>query len=83
MSTVYAAFCNNYSESRLYVIWDLKRDPNAPPVIFNGYLDSDQCTDWLPIYTGDDLWGKVLYQRSDGPQQIVDTITDSTTVRMD
>jgi hypothetical protein len=83
MAYVNATFCNNYSESRLFVIWDQKRDPNAPPEIFRGYLDPNQCTDSLSIYTGDDLWGQVVYQRSDGAQTVVDTITDGSTVNMD
>ncbi len=83
MGYVNASFCNNYGDSRLYVIWDLKRDPNAPPEIFRGYLDPNQCTDTLALYAGDDLWGEVLYQRSDGAQNIVDSITDGSTVSME
>ena len=83
MANINATFCNNYSDSRLWVIFDMKRDPNAPPEIFNGYLDPNQCTDSLSLYAGDDLWGKAMYQRSDGAQNIVDTITDGSTVNMD
>ncbi len=83
MANINATFCNNYSESRLYVIWDLKRDPNAPPELFRGYLEPNQCTDSLSLYTGDDVWATVAYQRSDGAQNIVDSITDGSTVPME
>ncbi len=83
MADINASFCNNYGESRLFVIWDLKRDPNAPPEIFRGYLEPSQCTNVLSLYAGDDLWGQVAYQRSDGAQNVVDTITDGSTVSMD
>ncbi len=82
MATIYAAFRNHYGESRLYYIWDQGRDQNAPPVIFSGYLEPDQTTDWLPLY--DDGWGaRAVYQRSDGPQQVVDSIHDGDQVDMD
>jgi hypothetical protein len=83
MGTVNASFCNGYGDSRLFVIWDLKRDPNYPPEVFRGYLDPSQCTDSLSLYTGDDMWGKVAYQRSDGAQTIVDTVTEGSTVNME
>jgi hypothetical protein len=83
MADVNATFCNNYSESRLYVIYDIKRDPNAPLEIFRGYLEPNQCTNTLSLYTGDDLWGEALYMRSDGAQNVVDNITDGTTVSME
>ena len=83
MADINATFCNNYSESRMYVAWDMKRDPNAPPVLFQDYLEPGQCTPTLSLYAGDDLWGKAMYQRSDGAQTIVDTITDGNTVSME
>lgn len=83
MADINATFCNNYSESRKWAIWDMKRDPNAPPVIFNDYLEPNQCTGSLTLYAGDDLWGQAMYQRSDGAQNVVDTITDGSTVQME
>ena len=82
MANINASFCNNYGESRLYVILDIKRDPNAPPEIFRGYLEPGQCTDTLSIYTGSDVWGSVIYQRSDGAPTTVDVINDGDTVQM-
>jgi hypothetical protein len=83
MGNINATFCNNYSEKRMWWIWDIKSDPNVPPKIFEGYLEPNQCTDSLPLYTGDDLWGQAMYQRSDGAQNIVDTITEGSTVQME
>lgn len=82
MANIYAQFKNNYSESRKWVIIDLGRDPNAPPVVFNDYLDPNGVTDALQIYSSDGTWGKVQYQRSDGPAQVVDDVTDGSTVSM-
>ncbi len=83
MADINASFCNNYSESSFFVIYDMKRDPNIPAELFQGYLEPNQCTDSLSLYTGDDLWGKAMYVRSAGAQQIVDTITDGSTVNME
>ena len=83
MASISASFCNNFGDSRLYVIVDAKRDPNAPPEIFRGYLEPNQSTDVLSLYSGDDSWGQVIYQRSDGAPTVVDTITDGSTVSME
>ena len=81
MADIWATFENGYGESRRYVIVDQGRDPNSPPVIFDGYLDPDAKTDWLALYA-DGSYGRVVYQRSDGGQQVVDSITNESNVRM-
>jgi hypothetical protein len=78
MADISAAFRSRYSESRLWVIWDLGRDPNAPPEIFRGYLDPDADTGWLTLQGA----GLVLYQRSDGSATRQDNIRDGDTVDM-
>ena len=83
MSEINATFKSNYSESRRWVIVDTGRDPNSPPVIFDGYLDPNGLTSALPLYSADGIYGKVIYQRSDGPQQVVDSITDGSQISMD
>jgi hypothetical protein len=83
MANINATFCNNYSDKRHWQIWDLKSDPNSPPQIFDGYLEPNECTASLSLYTGDDLWGQAMYQRSDGAQTIADTITEGSTVQME
>jgi len=83
MPTITATFRSNYSESRKWVIVDAGRDPNAPPVIFDGYLEPDQTTAAISIYSADGVYGVVNYQRSDGPIQVVDDVTDGADVRMD
>jgi hypothetical protein len=83
MGNINATFCNNYSESRMWWIYDTKIDPNYPKSIFEGYLASNECTGPLPLETGDDLWGQATYKRSDGAPTVADTITDGSTVQMD
>ena len=51
MPDISATFTNKYGESRKWVILDLGRDKNAPPVIFNDYLDADQSTPALTVYS--------------------------------
>lgn len=82
MASVKAVFRNTYGESRRWVIWDIGRDPNSPPVVFDGYLDPDAATDPLEIYSADGIYGKTQYQRSDGAATIEDNITDGSEVRM-
>jgi hypothetical protein len=81
MGDISVMFHNNYGESRHFMIWDMGRDPNSPPLIFDGYLDKDQKTDWLTVYA-DGAWGKVLYQRSDGAATNVD-VSNGDDVAMD
>jgi hypothetical protein len=76
-------FTNKYGESRHYGIWDLGRDPNSPPQIFNGYLDTNQSTDPLAVHSSDFGEARVMYQRSDGPQQVVDSLSDEGNVSME
>ncbi|QEE29674.1 hypothetical protein FTW19_17785 [Terriglobus albidus] len=76
MPTLRATFRSNYGESRLWTIVDQGRDPNSPPVIFNGYLEPNQPTEALEVYTDDGLYGKIAYQRSDGPMQVNVSVTD-------
>lgn len=78
MGDISATFTNNYGESRRYMIVDMGRDQYNPPVIFDDYLDRDQTTDWLTLHDE----GRVMYQRSDGPQQVEDNIRDGDNVRM-
>jgi hypothetical protein len=82
MADLTVTFLNNYGESRQWAIWDSGRDPNAPPVIFNGYLAPGESTAELALYSGDGVYGRAVYQRSDGAATVEDSITDRTTVRM-
>jgi hypothetical protein len=82
MATISATFLNDYGQSRKWVIVDSGRDPNSPPVIFNDYLDPNQATDSLSLYSDDGIYGQVTYQRSDGAPTVADNITDGTQVRM-
>ena len=83
MPDIHVTFTNNYGESRLYQIWDLGRDPNAPPEIFNGYLDKDQSTDALAVHSNDFGETRILYQRSDGPQQVIDGFSEGDNIKME
>jgi hypothetical protein len=81
MPDISATFRNDYGASRRFVIIDTGRDPNSPPVIFDGYLEPGQSTA-LTLYS--DGWhGNVSYQRSDGAVNIVDNITDGSVVSME
>lgn len=82
MADISAIFSNDYGESRRWVIVDSGRDPNSPPVIFDGYLDPGQTTDSLQLYSADGIYGQATYQRSDGAPTVVDDITEGTTVSM-
>jgi hypothetical protein len=79
MSDINVTFTNNYGESRHYGIADLGRDPNSPPRVFDGYLDANQTTDPIVIHSS----GRIEYQRSDGPVQVVDNIHDGDNVKME
>jgi hypothetical protein len=83
MPDISVTFTNSYGDSRQYGIWDLGRDPNSPPVIFNDYLDSNQSTSPLPVHSNDFGETRVMYQRSDGPQQVVDNLSDGDNVPME
>ena len=81
MANINATFCNNYSDSRLWVIKDYACDPNAPPFIFSGYLGAGDCTGSLSLCISDGIYGRISYQRSDGPEQMVD-VSNGDTVQM-
>ena len=81
MADIYVTFTNNYGESRHFTIWDVGRDPNQPPKIFDEYLDENQATDWLALH-GDGSYGRAMYQRSDGAATTLD-VTDGSNVDMD
>jgi hypothetical protein len=83
MASIRATFRNTYGESRRWVIWDTARDPNSPPIVFDGYLDADGTTNALEIYSADGVYGRVLCQRSDGAPTVEDNITDGSEVRME
>lgn len=76
MPMIHAKFRSDYSESRIWTIVDTGRDPNAPPTIFNGYLEPNQITDALEVYSADGNYGTIAYQRSDGPMQTGVSVTD-------
>ena len=80
MADVTATFTNGYGESRKWVIVDSGRDPNAPPVLFNDYLDPDGLTPSLTFYS-DGFGAHAQYQRSDGAPTNVD-VADGDNVRM-
>ena len=81
MPNITASFKNNYGQSRRWVIADLGRDPNIPPVLFNDYLEPDEKTPELILYSSDGLYGQAQYQRSDGTSYIVN-ISDHDSVDM-
>ncbi len=81
MSDINVTFTNNYGESRHFQIWDVGRDPNQPPEVFDGYLDENQTTDWIALH-GDGSYGRVMYKRSDGAATTLD-VTDGNNVDMD
>ena len=83
MAQISATFKNSYGDSRRWVVWDVGRDPNSPPVIFDGYLDPDQSTAALNLYSSDGIYGHALYQRSDGAATNADSITDGSEVAME
>jgi hypothetical protein len=83
MPEISVTFTNNYGESRQYAIWDLGRDPNSPPVIFNDYLDVSQSTNPLAVHADEFGGSRVMYQRSDGLQQVEDSISDGQNVMME
>lgn len=83
MSELSATFRSNYGESRHWTIWDEGRDPNAPPVIFDGYLAPNDVTAALPVYSSDGIYGQIKYQRSDGPLQAGVSVTDGAEIWMD
>jgi hypothetical protein len=72
MPSINATFCNNYGESRAWVIKDYACDPNVPKIIYNDYLDAGACTDSQSLCSNDGSSGRISYQRSDGPEQMVD-----------
>jgi hypothetical protein len=59
------------------------RDPNMPPAIFDGYLDVDMSTNALAVHADDFGASKIMYQRSDGPQQVVEDLSDGGNVSME
>lgn len=81
MPDITATFVNNSGQSRKWIVLDIGRDPNAPQVIFNDYLDVDQSTGALTLYS-DAFHGQAQYQRSDGPPTNID-VRDGDTVSMD
>jgi hypothetical protein len=83
LATISASFSNGYSSSRRFVIADTGIDPNSPLTIFDGYLDINQTTDPLALYSSDGIYGQAAYQRSDGAVTIVADITDGSTVAME
>ncbi len=81
MPDITATFVNDYGQSRKWVVLDIGRDPNAPPVIFNDYLDVGQSTGALTVYS-DGYHGQAQYQRSDGPLTNID-VNDGDTISME
>jgi hypothetical protein len=74
-------FISGYSESRQWMIWDTKIDPNNPKLVWNDYLGPDESTGPLQIY--DDGWGgEIAYQRSDGARTTGNTVRDGDKFRM-
>ena len=82
MANITATFVNSYGDSRKWVIVDMARDPNSPPILFNDYLDPDQSTPGLTLYSSDGIYRSVQYQRSDGAPTMVDNVTDGSQVSM-
>ncbi len=83
MPTINATFSNDYGQSRRWTILDTARDPNSPPVLFDDYLDPGATTAPLALYSGDGIYGQVLYQRRDGAPTTAASITDGSVVSME
>jgi hypothetical protein len=49
----------------------------------NDYLEPNQVTNPLSLYSDDGIYGEVTYQRSDGAPTVVDSITDGSQVSME
>ena len=81
MANINANFQNASGASALFAIVDLARDQNAPPQLFAGYLDPDQGTGDLTLYSADGLYGRVGVVRSGGAQTVVD-VANGDTIRM-
>jgi hypothetical protein len=81
MPDIQASFKSDYSESRRWVILDTGRDPNSPPTIFDGYLEPNQVTDPLTVYS-DGSSGTIAYQRSDGALQTGVSVSDGSQISM-
>jgi len=79
MANIMATFVSNYSDSRQWAIWDRGIDPNSPRPLFNDYLAPGESTQQT-LYSADGIYGFAQYQRSDGPLQLVDNITDGSQV---
>ncbi len=83
MAQINATFKSSYSDSRAWVIKDYGIDPNSPRIIFNDYLGPGDVTAPLSLYSIDGVYGQASYQRSDGAEQMVDSITDGSEISME
>ncbi|MDQ3742635.1 MAG: hypothetical protein M3320_06020 [Actinomycetota bacterium] len=77
-----AEFENRYGENRQFVIYDTGIDPNAPRQIFSDYLAPGARTPQLQLWASDEIYGRALYQRSDGAPTVADSITNNSVVWM-
>jgi hypothetical protein len=77
-----ADFENTYGENRHFVILDTGIDPNSPRQVFSNYLEPGGRTGNLQLWASDEIYGRALYQRSDGAPTVADNITEGTVVRM-
>lgn len=75
-------FKNNYGDSRYWWIQDLKRDPNVPYEVFQGYLDDQQTITRTLLGDSTGNNGQVRYKRSDGPWYTQSNISGGNTVNM-
>ncbi|SAK83688.1 hypothetical protein AWB78_04143 [Caballeronia calidae] len=82
MATLTASFVNGHGSSIRYQIVDTSRDPNSPPVLFDNYLEPDQSTGDLQLYSADGVYASVTYFRSDGYSEVKPDITDGSAVRL-
>jgi hypothetical protein len=80
MSTISATFQNNTDGRFLFVVQDLGSTP--PQTLFNDFLNPNDSTPPLSLFSSDGIFGKAQYQRAGGPIQIVDDITEGTVVPM-
>ncbi len=81
-ANITAFFTNNTSDAAAFVIYDRGIDPNAPRQVFGDYLTPGASTPELTLWSPDGIYGHVTYVRSGGAPQVLDTVTNGSTVPM-
>jgi hypothetical protein len=82
VAEIIAKFCSHFSESRLWTILDIGRDPEAPMELFSGYLESGECAGPFTLYSKDGHFGHAGWRRSDASIMEEGDVEDGGTVEM-